>query len=223
MDRVADIIQRIIEAGANTRVVAIVIEAIADMDCLRKSEDVLGRRRKADRLRKRKSRASVCKTTSIAEANDAAKRPRNSEDGNTVPLLPCDSSLPFFTSEEGNQDSKGSKRVVTRARGKRISSNAVMSEKDREFALSEGVSDPDKAWAEFIDYWSAVPGHRGVKLDWSATWRNRVRTVISRNGGSNGYAPRTGLQSALDKARKFARSGDPRGRSVPKDDIGKRR
>lgn len=29
--------------------------------------------------------------------------------------------------------------------------------------------------AEFVDYWRAVPGAKGVKLDWPATWRNWVR------------------------------------------------
>lgn len=30
---------------------------------------------------------------------------------------------------------------------------------------------------EFRDYWTAVPGAKGCKLDWLATWRNRVRTA----------------------------------------------
>jgi hypothetical protein len=37
---------------------------------------------------------------------------------------------------------------------------------------------PSVGWTEverFRDYWHAVPGQRGVKLDWSATWRNWAR------------------------------------------------
>jgi hypothetical protein len=34
--------------------------------------------------------------------------------------------------------------------------------------------------AEFVDYWIAVPGAKGRKLDWDATWRNRVREVAAR-------------------------------------------
>jgi hypothetical protein len=26
--------------------------------------------------------------------------------------------------------------------------------------------------AKFRNYWHAIPGQRGVKLDWNATWRN---------------------------------------------------
>jgi hypothetical protein len=28
---------------------------------------------------------------------------------------------------------------------------------------------------EFRDYWISVPGSKGVKLDWLATWRNWIR------------------------------------------------
>lgn len=35
--------------------------------------------------------------------------------------------------------------------------------------------DPAKVFSEFRDYWIAVPGQRGRKTDWLATWRNRVR------------------------------------------------
>lgn len=33
----------------------------------------------------------------------------------------------------------------------------------------------------FIDYWKAIPGSRGVKLDWSATWRNWMRKAFSES------------------------------------------
>jgi uncharacterized protein YdaU (DUF1376 family) len=33
----------------------------------------------------------------------------------------------------------------------------------------------NKVFEEFTDYWVSVPGQKGVKLDWSATWRNWVR------------------------------------------------
>lgn len=29
--------------------------------------------------------------------------------------------------------------------------------------------------AKFRDYWAALPGQKGVKTDWPATWRNWVR------------------------------------------------
>lgn len=33
-------------------------------------------------------------------------------------------------------------------------------------------------WAlQFRDYWHSVPGSKGIKLDWLATWRNAVRDL----------------------------------------------
>jgi uncharacterized protein YdaU (DUF1376 family) len=41
----------------------------------------------------------------------------------------------------------------------------------------------ERAQAEldkFYDYWRGVPGNRGVKLDWDATWRNWVRKAAEQ-------------------------------------------
>jgi hypothetical protein len=40
--------------------------------------------------------------------------------------------------------------------------------------------DAEAATVEFVDYWRGVPGSRGLKLDWIATWRNRMREVAGR-------------------------------------------
>lgn len=45
------------------------------------------------------------------------------------------------------------------------------------FAESLGLHN-GRAIAElekFRDYWAALPGQKGVKTDWPATWRNWVR------------------------------------------------
>jgi hypothetical protein len=45
-----------------------------------------------------------------------------------------------------------------------------------EFCRSERPElNPVKVWNTFYDYWIAVPGAKGVKADWFATWRNWVR------------------------------------------------
>ena len=43
-----------------------------------------------------------------------------------------------------------------------------------QFARSNGV-DPERTAAVFRDYWIGVPGAKGCKADWDATWRNWVR------------------------------------------------
>ena len=50
-----------------------------------------------------------------------------------------------------------------------------------------------KVFEEFKDYWSSVPGSKGVKLDWDATWRNWVR---KQTAAKQGYA-----QQAADVVR----------------------
>lgn len=37
--------------------------------------------------------------------------------------------------------------------------------------------DPEKLFEEFADYWRAVPGERGRKKDWLATFRNHIRNL----------------------------------------------
>jgi len=42
--------------------------------------------------------------------------------------------------------------------------------------------DPRKTFDSFRDYWIAQPGSKGVKADWTATWRNWIRnTRVSTN------------------------------------------
>ena len=47
--------------------------------------------------------------------------------------------------------------------------------------------DPRRTWDEFRDYWIAVPGQKGMKADWPATWRNWCRRQDKRQyrGDSN--------------------------------------
>lgn len=45
---------------------------------------------------------------------------------------------------------------------------------DRAFAADAGL-DPEATAGAFRDYWRSIPGARGRKLDWPATWRNWCR------------------------------------------------
>jgi hypothetical protein len=46
--------------------------------------------------------------------------------------------------------------------------------------------------AEFRDYWTALPGAKGVKLDWDATFRNRCRDIADRRPMPRGSPPPRG-------------------------------
>jgi hypothetical protein len=55
-----------------------------------------------------------------------------------------------------------------------------------------------RATDEFRDYWHALPGPKGRKLDWDKTWRNRIRELSSRPGS------RAPPGSITDRVRKSA-------------------
>jgi len=42
--------------------------------------------------------------------------------------------------------------------------------------------DPRAIWEDFRDYWKAVPGAKGLKCDWDATWQTWVRKEASKAG-----------------------------------------
>ncbi len=69
-------------------------------------------------------------------------------------------------------------------RGKRLPEDWQPTFEQRRFAESFGLE-----WTavadKFRDYWIAIPGQRGRKACWNATWRNWVRTEAER-------APRAG-------------------------------
>jgi len=89
-----------------------------------------------------------------------------------------------------------------------------MSPADRKFAVDAGIRNTDQAWAEYVDFWIGVPGNRGIKLDWPATWRNRVRYLAKKVNGHHATAPRPGSRedtrertvNVLDKLKDYARA-----------------
>jgi hypothetical protein len=74
--------------------------------------------------------------------------------------------------------------------GRRLPEKWEPSPEDRVFAASL-LLDVDAVLGEFRDYWKGVPGARGRKLDWSATFRNRCREVAGRR--TNGLTTRPKL------------------------------
>jgi uncharacterized protein YdaU (DUF1376 family) len=79
-------------------------------------------------------------------------------------------------------------RGVQRSRGSRLPSDWQPSEILKAWACKER---PDLDLAvvipKFRDYWSAVPGSKGVKLDWEATFRNFIRS--ERAGARSSAVP----------------------------------
>lgn len=61
-------------------------------------------------------------------------------------------------------------------RGTRLPVDFVLPEDWIAFCQQERKDlNPQKVFAEFKDYWTALPAGKGTKADWTATWRNWVR------------------------------------------------
>lgn len=74
-----------------------------------------------------------------------------------------------------NQEPKKESRAQ-RSQGSRLSPTWQPSEILKAFAAKERPDlDLATVTATFCDYWSAIPGGKGLKLDWEATFRNWVR------------------------------------------------
>lgn len=62
---------------------------------------------------------------------------------------------------------------------------------------------------QFRDYWIGVPGQKGLKLDWEATWRNRCREKLSTAPLRPHAQPPPARKSAMDYLREMAAEGRP--------------
>lgn len=84
-------------------------------------------------------------------------------------------------------------------RGTRLALDWEPSDADCQFAIAAGL-DPSAVTAEFRDYWIGVPGQRGRKIDWSATFRNSCRKAAERQrprGNGSGHSSILAAVSAI--------------------------
>lgn len=170
--------------------------------------DYRDKRREFWREKKRRQRAKSQPTQGNSEANDAELPAGNvSELSPDVPDNRAD--LTSFLSSESLPANTESKQEVARARrGSRLTAGLAISQTDYESALELGLPDREiqSAWVEFVDYWIAVPGHRGVKSNWPATWRNRVRELVKRRAGRNDGQKRS-LLATIDHVTDYIGDG----------------
>lgn len=79
------------------------------------------------------------------------------------------------TPDKDKDKDKEEKRVGS-TRGSRITEGWVPSAEDAAFCKTERPDlRPSEVAKRFYDYWISVPGAKGRKTDWPATWRNWVR------------------------------------------------
>lgn len=101
-------------------------------------------------------------------------------------------------------------------RGTRLTQDWKPSENDTNEAFKIGLTleQIDHEANKFRDYWIGLSGSKGVKLDWSATWRNWCRSAKERSRapvrvGSGGNQSQSG--SRVDAALRFIQEAEGRG------------
>jgi uncharacterized protein YdaU (DUF1376 family) len=96
---------------------------------------------------------------------------RTSHQNSTIPEPEPEPVIP-----KENKEGKPSLQKKRCPRGTRLDPDWVLPPEWEAWAIAEkpGI-DPRKTAAHFRDYWIAIPGQKGVKLDWQSTWRNWVR------------------------------------------------
>lgn len=75
-----------------------------------------------------------------------------------------------------------------------------------ELARSLGFTDAQywDHFERFCDYWRGVSGAKGVKLDWNATWRNRVKDLADRlRSKLNGQPPKNSISEGFKVVDNF--------------------
>jgi hypothetical protein len=218
---IADMIEQMLADNAPMTAILAAVRAMERVTYVTRDKALLSRvtKRDGDRKRqeKRRKRLKELKLKEATQANDGAALGVTVTRDSVTPH--CD--LSFLSSSIGEPLKKESKRDGLRARGTRMESGAILAEPFRQAAIELGALEGEipNAWAEFVDYWIGVPGNRGTKLDWLATWRNRVRDTLkrgNRNGNRAANTRTTGhdaiLAAATRAAGKIAGDGPMAGR-----------
>lgn len=114
------------------------------------------------------------------------------------------------------------KKPPDKNRGSRLPENWHPGDDWLNFTSSEGLTNDDakRELENFRDYWRSVAGASGVKLDWLATWRNRVRDVSARakrypqrsQAGGGRAEPSSTLGAYQRAAARFQKPADFPGR-----------
>jgi hypothetical protein len=129
-------------------------------------------------------RDELSRKRSAAGARGRAKQ-LSGNDGASVGQVP--GQIWAETETETETNSSSTKKRERATRGSRLTPDWLPSADSVAKAKTDAPHVDHKAeHASFVDYWVAVPGARGLKLDWEATWRNWMRRketdLVSKGG-----------------------------------------
>lgn len=192
-EAVADLIADLVKAGVSAELVGRVAAAIvsandADISADKmRTESGQDRRKRLDRERKRRARDADKSADISADIADELPFPRQ----RNAPTPPKENSTQPLQKGTLKGSQKGS-------RGSRIP-DGFPSQTDEATIDEPALSgaDIEREAAKFRDYWLGVPGERGRKVDWPATWRNWCRKAAEDRSRSRG-PPRGRRMDATD-------------------------
>jgi hypothetical protein len=82
-----------------------------------------------------------------------------------------------------NTNSLDAQPMVSPKKGTRFSEDSVLTDEWIAYAVQHHVN-AKLEFEKFKNFWISAPGAKGVKLNWTATWRNWILNVVERQSKS---------------------------------------
>lgn len=155
-------------------------------------------------------RAQAETNRAIAVTREEKKRARMANESSTNRAsvvhesitIPPPNHKPLTSNQEPETKNQKKAEAKAPATGTRLPTDWRPSDADIEYCKTERPDlRPSLVATNFYDYWIAVPGSKGRKADWSATWRTWVRKESMVTAGRTSAPPRGGGQD-LDEQRR---------------------
>lgn len=136
-------------------------------------------RQAAFQARKRANASNTDNANNVSNVNNVidVSEPEPSRACSNTNLPTGDIIIPPLPPKGGEK-----RKAEPRNRGQRLPEGWTPDADLLDFARTLGFSTDQelRTRAEFADFWRGIPGSRGCKLDWPATYRNRLREVAGR-------------------------------------------
>jgi uncharacterized protein YdaU (DUF1376 family) len=147
--------------------------------------------------------AELKRTEEISEkrskaAKERHERQRASASANAEQVQTHSQSQSQDSPPDGGESERAAR--APRKKGTRLSDDWQPSTEEITFARGKGLTEQriQLQVEKFRNYWIGKAGEKGVKLDWTATWRNWILSEIEKNGTGNN--PTSGPRGAGDRA-----------------------
>lgn len=217
---IGELVARLIAAGTPADVAAAVVAEAFAAGVIARPREIDPRSSGAKRQARYRERNETSQNVTVLRDNEGDEEASQTvTDRNETSQSDAFAKVPL---------SRNIKKVRERQnRGTRIALDWSPSDAERAFAKQEGFSDWEiqRETQKFRDYWTACAGAKGVKLDWTATWRQWIRNGAERAGKtpaptSGAAASTTGYYAKAESeqlAAWDAHSVRIRGKSLPRD------